>query len=489
MISLYNKLSIRFKFVLTSSIILIIVFVSFLTFFSREQEKQALDLLKNKVLSMAEMLGMSLGYSLATNNLNAINITLDWARRDQGLAYILVLDEEGQEIAMYQEKLDRSKLDPKQNHEEKEGITISGKVINATVTITYKEKFYGTLILGYSPKYIYKNIAANKKYALYLFSVLFILTIIGVLVTSNFITRNISLLITAVQEFANKKEGKEIEIQSQDETGKLANSYNVMIRTINSAIHELQGTNEKLSAAIETQKKVEQELKDFTAVASHDLQSPLRTIVSFGERLMDEEQNLSKKGEDYLSRIMNAGMRMQALLTGLLDLSTMTIAPIKPKSIDLNQIVADVVSDLEDEITRSKAEVKVDNLPTIEADPIQMRQLFQNLIGNALKFRKPDISPCVKITSDQSKDGHCKIFVEDNGIGFDMKHLERIMRPFARLHGRSEYEGSGLGLAACNKIIARHGGAFTAQSKLGEGSVFTVTLPKKQVSEDGKSVV
>ena len=239
-----------------------------------------------------------------------------------------------------------------------------------------------------------------------------------------------------------------------------------------------------LAEANEDLRRGNEALKSFTSVASHDLQSPLRTMVSFGERLMEGEQNLSPKGKDYLSRMMNAGRRMQELLSDLLEFSMMSTTPKRLRAIDLNKVVKDVLSDLEDEITQAKADVRTTELPTIEADLTQMRQLFQNLISNALKFRKPDAPHYINISSRQVEGGRREISVQDNGVGFDMKYLDKIMKPFTRLHGKNVYEGSGIGLATCQKIIERHGGTITAKSQPGEGSVFTVTLPEKQASTD-----
>ncbi len=239
-----------------------------------------------------------------------------------------------------------------------------------------------------------------------------------------------------------------------------------------------------LAEANDDLRRSNESLKSFTSVASHDLQSPLRTMVSFGERLMEVEKNLSPKGKNYLSLMMDAGRRMQALLSDLLEFSTMSTTPKKLGTVDLNKVVKDVLSDLEDEITQAKADVRANELPTIEADLTQMRQLFQNLISNALKFRKPDTPRCIHISSGQVEGGRREISVEDNGIGFDMKNFDKIIKPFTRLHGKNEYAGSGIGLATCQKIIERHGGTIAAKSQPGHGSIFTVTLAEKQASTD-----
>ncbi|MEC4982823.1 MAG: PAS domain S-box protein [Oscillatoria sp. PMC 1068.18] len=221
------------------------------------------------------------------------------------------------------------------------------------------------------------------------------------------------------------------------------------------------------------------ELQDFAFIASHDLQEPLRKIQAFGSRLQKKYgETLNPQAEDYLKRMVNAGQRMQVLIEDLLTFSRLTtrIRPFEP--IELNSIITEVLSDLEATIEQTKSKVEVGNLPTIEADSLQMRQLFQNLIANALKFQEPNTLPLVKIYSvSPPNEETLKFVVEDNGIGFEEKYLERIFSPFQRLHSRSEYPGTGMGLAICRKIVELHQGKITAQSSLGEGSKFIVTLP------------
>ena len=225
-----------------------------------------------------------------------------------------------------------------------------------------------------------------------------------------------------------------------------------------------------------------EELQQFAFIASHDLQEPLRKIKTFGDRLKATcGDSLSKQAQDYLERMQSAVRRMQALIEDLLTLSRITTRAQPFVSVNLTHVAQDVISDLEVLIQQTKGHVEVSNLPTIQADPLQMHQLLQNLIGNALKFHRPEASPIVKIYSSVNKvvDGteFCQIIVQDNGIGFDEKYLERIFSVFQRLHGRTEYEGTGIGLAICRKIAERHQGSITATSRLRQGTSFIVTLP------------
>ncbi len=231
-----------------------------------------------------------------------------------------------------------------------------------------------------------------------------------------------------------------------------------------------------------------QELEEFASVASHDLQEPLRKIHTFAACLIDEKSaNLDAEGRDYLERIQRAATRMTLLIADLLQLARLSSQAKPFVPVDLNQVMAGVLSDLESRLTSTGGRVETVDLPTVVGDPLQMRQLLQNLIGNALKFHQQDVPPVVRVSAEtvvgsselgQAAPGEaCRILVTDNGIGFEEKYLDKVFTIFQRLHGRDEYEGTGIGLAICRKIVERHAGSITARSKPGQGATFIVTLP------------
>ena len=235
-----------------------------------------------------------------------------------------------------------------------------------------------------------------------------------------------------------------------------------------------------------TQFRLEQsnrELESFASVASHDLQEPLRKIQTFGERLKTTcAAALSPEGRDYLERMNSAAGRMRRLIDDLLSVSRVSSKAPSFVRVDLARIAREVLGDLETSIEQAGASVTLGELPTLEAEPMQMRQLLQNLVSNALKFRRDDVAPSVSIHATVDEEaGRCELRVADNGIGFDEKYLDRIFNVFQRLHGRGKYEGTGIGLAICRKIAERHGGSIDARSKPGQGATFIVTLPLKPI--------
>ncbi len=240
---------------------------------------------------------------------------------------------------------------------------------------------------------------------------------------------------------------------------------------------------EKLKRFATELQRSNSELMDFASVASHDLQEPLRKIQSFADELKITIANkIDVSEQDTLERMIVAAARMRSLINDLLAFSRITSMAKPFVPVDLGLTVKEVMSDLEARTHDTNGRIEVCDLATIDADPMQMRQLLQNLIGNGLKFHAPGVTPIIKISGENGGPNY-RLSITDNGIGFDEKYLDRIFTMFQRLHGRKEYEGTGIGLAICRKIAERHGGQISARSAPGAGATFTITLPLKQSNE------
>jgi signal transduction histidine kinase len=280
-----------------------------------------------------------------------------------------------------------------------------------------------------------------------------------------------------------------------------------LLLKINTREHEkyqedLENINEQLESRIEarTQElsmysdelaRSNRELEDFAFVASHDLQEPLRKIRAFGNRLESGYADvIDERGKDFLARMLNAAERMSMLISDLLAFSRVSTRGKEFGDVDLNKALSSVLSDLEIAIDEKSAKVNIDHLPIIRGDRTQIEQLFLNLISNALKFQPEGVAPEVNVTWSEPDEAELadivmsdefdwvKIKVADNGIGFDQSFAEKIFAPFQRLHGRTEYKGTGIGLAVCRRIVERHNGQIAAQSVQGEGATFTILVPK-----------
>lgn len=253
---------------------------------------------------------------------------------------------------------------------------------------------------------------------------------------------------------------------------------------------EYVAVNEELEEANQLLIRSNESLQQFSYIVSHDLQEPLRKIRQFSEILKKQYGRQLGSGTEYLDRMQSAGSRMSALIDDLLAFAHISVHKKKDEQVALEQVIKDILLDQDLLIEETGATINVGPLPVVAGDGSQLRQLFQNLLSNALKFRHAATAPLVQVRSalvagsllaGVSRDSpasryHC-IEVADNGLGFDEKYLDRIFQVFQRLHGRAQFAGTGIGLSICEKVVTNHGGMITARSKPGEGATFVVYLP------------
>lgn len=263
------------------------------------------------------------------------------------------------------------------------------------------------------------------------------------------------------------------------------------LEEMNSLLEER--VTERTNELVQMNKELEisnAELQQYASLASHDLQEPLRKIITFTNAIWDKFLHDNPDAEQYMSKVISSTERMRNLINDLLNYSKLSAAQ-QFVDIDLENVLRETVSDLELSIKEKDAKLIIEDLPSIEAIPGQLRQVFQNIISNALKFSKRDVPPVITIRSEPIKNPNVKvmeadphnyvnILITDNGIGFNEMYVDKIFTIFQRLHGRSEYEGTGIGLAIVKKIIEKHNGMITAKSEEGKGTTFIITLPVKQ---------
>jgi signal transduction histidine kinase len=273
-------------------------------------------------------------------------------------------------------------------------------------------------------------------------------------------------------------------------------SLEMEIKERKSSEEKVKHLNRQLLENIASLEQANKDLDRFAFMASHDLQEPLRKIRMFSDRLALKYNDLmDDDGRTNIQRIHKAAERMQNLITDILTFSKISVDTPSFVDCDMNVLISEVLVDLDEEIKTKGGKIMIDNLPTLSVNPSLIKPLFHNLIGNALKYSKKDTSPVVKITSEVSAQlmngkntqgispKYCRIYIQDNGIGFDQKYAEEIFGMFKRLHHNSEFQGTGIGLALCKKIVEQHKGYISARSKINEGSTFIISLPFQHQQE------
>ena len=310
----------------------------------------------------------------------------------------------------------------------------------------------------------------SQKRALSTIVAIFLFALIFSLLTSQAIAKKIIQSIKSLLQISNEiSEGnflidkEKVTHFSEDELKTLAHQMVKMADNLNSTFEQLKRSNE--------------ELTNFAFVASHDLQEPVKKISTYVELIeMKASDKLSGQVRVYMNEVKSSAHRMIKLIKALLNYSQLNSSKMKPEVVVLDDVIRACESNLEISIKESQAQILASNLPEVLGHKELLLSLFQNLISNAIKFGKKETPPKIKISAKHSQEGTWHILVEDNGIGFDIKYLDTILRPFGRIHSKSEYPGLGIGLALCKKIIEIHKSKLHIMSKENEGSQFSFSL-------------
>ncbi|PTY38320.1 hypothetical protein BGP77_15295 [Saccharospirillum sp. MSK14-1] len=246
-------------------------------------------------------------------------------------------------------------------------------------------------------------------------------------------------------------------------------------------ISERRSYEQRIQLHNEALERSNKELEEFAFIASHDLREPLRKIISFSRLLLSNDYGkFTKEGQEFTNYIVSAAERMRELLESLLSYSRITSQGRHFTETDVAQVVDQVKADLQLSIEETGASIDTGDLPRIDADSSQLRQLLQNLVSNSLKYRHPERPPHILIQGESLPESRYRLVISDNGIGFDPRYNEQVFEVFKRLHGRSEHPGTGMGLAICRKIVDRHNGIIMANGRQNEGTTFIIDLPVRQ---------
>jgi len=355
-----------------------------------------------------------------------------------------------------------------------------------SIQLTGVERQLGSIQLVVTRRYLNESLRSILLFnvATLLILAVVLVVLITILLRFRFV-RPLEELVKTSSLMANGDLDTVIRAPATAEFRSLATGMDTMRNNIKGHVEELRRHKEDLEAIVkERTHELEcsnAELEQFASVASHDLQEPLRKILAFGSRLESKcNDSLDEAGKDYLARMQNAATRMQNLIRGLLSLSRVSSKGCPFEPVRLNDVFNILIDDLEIQIADSNAKVDVSDLPVINGDETQMRQLFQNILVNAMKYVEPGKVPHVSVscsTINKAGNKFNQIVVADKGIGFEQKYAERIFGVFQRLHGKGEYVGTGIGLAICQKIVDRHGGSISAVSEPGVETKFIIQLP------------
>jgi signal transduction histidine kinase len=418
--------------------------------------------------TLAQIVAANASNALATGDASAAEQILFILYDQPQIVSARIFDSDGKPFATYLRPGVREETVP--DTAGAPGLSTGSRRIRDFRSIEVDNRTIGTIYLESDMRRVFQRI---RNYLSILAGIIVLLMPV-VLAIASFLQKIISDPIRELDDIAhqiavNKKYSVRARVKSEDEIGRLTHTFNQMLGSI-------EERDRKLVEQADELRRSNKELEQFAYVSSHDLQEPLRKITTYSQLVETKHKGrLDAETDRFLDNIVTSTSRMRLLISNLLTYSRVTRQDLTFQKIDLNQVIKEVLSDMEAAIAEKKADISVEKLPVVRGNAVQMRQLFQNLIGNALKFsaEKP---PVVRVSCRPFGDHHV-FSVRDNGIGIDVRYAERVFQVFQRLHPRDVYPGTGIGLAICKKIVEQNDGRIWVESEPGNGSTFYFTWP------------
>ena len=464
-----NGVSIRTKIIITPILLVAMISVFIYNYYPAQQKQQAINDIQSKIKSIDNMFSIGVGIGMGETDLVAVSEALNWAQGDSSIIYISVSDKKT-EILTYNPKnvkVPEQLLSAKENNRSFE----AKRIIYYRSNIIYQNHFCGSLIIGYSLKALENKIARLRKTTLYFCMIFFLLGGVFSIITSFRITNNIRKLDFAVKEISEGNQQMKLEINSNDEVGKLATAFNQMVHNINKSRDEL------IVHSMQLQKQ-NQELNQFSYVVSHDLKAPLRAIFKLSEWIEEDlGTNVPEQMRNNMQTLRGRIFRLEALINGLLEYSKIGRINIKDEKVDIDLLLKEII-DLLNPPANFMINIPVRRL-VFETKKILLQQVFFNLLLNAIKYSDKPVGE-INITMNTGAKFY-EFVVEDNGIGIDPNYHEKVFIMFQTLEARDKVEGTGIGLAIIKKSVEDMGGTISLQSELGKGSRFSFTWPKKSI--------
>jgi signal transduction histidine kinase len=461
---IFGNTSIRTKIILAQILLIALVSAFIYTYYPDKQKESATEAIRSKIQSISNMFSIGVGIGMGEMDLVAISEAVNWANSDSSVIYISVVDPAGQEITSYNNE----------NREVPAEINMGSslekdRVIYSKSSIVYQNKQLGSLVIGYSLRKLDEDIMALKKTTLIFSLALFAVGAILSVILGNMISGNIRKLDNAITAISSGSESIRVNIQTNDEIGKLSRAFNEMIDKQEHAHKELVSYSEQL-------KKQNEELNQFSYVVSHDLKAPLRAIFKLSQWIEEDlGEALPPETKKNMAILRGRVFRLEALINGLLEYSKIGRDKIADENTDVQSLLKEII-DLLNPPENFVIQLPR-RMPVFKTKKIMLQQVFINLLSNALKYNDKAEGLCS--ISVEQEGSYYKFMVTDNGVGIDKAFHKKIFGIFQTLNSRDQVEGTGIGLSIVKKCVEDMGGSVSVESSVGAGSTFAFTWPKE----------